>query len=245
MSIRLGVNIDHIAALREERRGQLPHPDLLRLTEKIIQGGADNITLHLKEDHRSIKENDLATLAKHCSIPLTLEIAPTNEMVRIARRYRPEWVCFVPENRQGFVIEKGLNVDKAKHQLTRMIERLQFIGIEVSTFIEPSLRQVKAAYEVGADAIEIHTGAWVCSQGKKKKAEWNRLNEAASYAHQLGLGVHVGYGLDLKSVQEIAKLDFIEEVHIGHWLFCQALEIGIEESVRQMKFILQQSGLSK
>jgi pyridoxine 5-phosphate synthase len=236
--IRLGVNIDHAATLRQVRGGTTVYPDMLQIARLAERGGADQITIHLREDRRHIQEKDLQILSKKCKVALNLEMAATWEMVRLARKYRPDWCCFVPEKREELTTEGGLDVRKNQKKIAKMVERLQFIGIETSMFIEPSLEQVQAAYEVGADAVEFHTGHWVQLKGQRQKSEWKRLCRAAEAAHEFGMNVHAGHGLDYKTARRVMALPYLEEVNIGHSLICYALEEGIEKVVHRMKVLL-------
>lgn len=236
--IRLGVNVDHVATLRQVRGGTTSYPDLSQMVKEAVRGGAEQITIHLREDRRHIQLHDLQTLAKQRLVPLNLEMAATPQMVRFAKKYKPDWVCLVPEKRQELTTEGGLHVVKAYRTMAPMIEKLQRIGIEISLFIEPSLEQVDASYRIGADAIELHTGKWVVLTGAAKEREWRRLVAAAEFAHGLGLGVHAGHGLDYEHTRKIKKLPYLREVNIGHSLVCYALETGLRESVRKMKKIL-------
>lgn len=233
--IKLGVNIDHAATLRQVRGDTTAYPDILNIAQIATRGGAEQITIHLREDRRHIQEKDLKILSEHCSVPLNLEMASTDLMVRMAKKYKPDWVCFVPEKRQELTTEGGLDVQKNQSRLSKQVEKLQMIGIEISMFIAPSLRQVKASFEVGADAVEFHTGKWVHLSGPAKQAQWRKLTEAAEAAHQLGMEVHAGHGLDFATTRQIKKLPHLEEVNIGHSLLCYALEYGLEKSVRMMK----------
>lgn len=237
--IRLGVNVDHVATLRQVRGGTTAYPDLLTMVKKSVKGGAEQITIHLREDRRHIQLEDLKVLSKECPVPLNLEMAATSQMVSYAKKYRPDWVCFVPEKRQELTTEGGLDVKKMFKTLSPMIDKLQRIGIEISLFIEPSTEQVEAAFEVGADAVEFHTGKWVLLEGKRKAKEWDRLVDAAEWAHYLGLGVHAGHGLDYAHTRTIKKLPNLREVNIGHSLVCYALEDGLETAVRKMRTILK------
>lgn len=237
--IKLGVNIDHAATLRQVRGGTTDYPDILNIANLAIQGGAEQITIHLREDRRHIQEKDLAILAEHCSVPLNLEMAADETMVRLAKKYKPDWACFVPEKREELTTEGGLNVKKNQKKIASQVERLQMLGIEISMFIEPRLEQVKASFEVGADAIELHTGRWVHLRGNAQKQEWSRLVEASQLAYQLGMSVHAGHGLDFSSAKKITKLVHLEEVNIGHSLICYSLEHGLEKSVRMMKKCLR------
>ena len=193
----------------------------------------------MREDRRHIQLEDLKVLSKHCPVPLNLEMAATPQMVAFAKKYRPDWVCFVPEKRAELTTEGGLDVKKGFKKLAPMVEKLQRIGIEISMFIEPSIEQVEAAYEVGADAVEFHTGKWVHLTGSRKTKEWKRLVDAAEWAHYLGLNVHAGHGLDYAHSKEINKLPYLQEVNIGHSLICYALEDGLEASVRKMRKLLK------
>lgn len=237
--IRLGVNVDHVATLRQVRGGTTPYPNLFDLTKKAIKGGAEQITIHLREDRRHIQLADLVLFAKKCPVPLNLEMAATPEMLRLARKYKPEWVCLVPEKRAELTTEGGLNVVKGFRKMAPMVEKMQMRGIEISMFIEPSLAQVEASYKIGADAVEFHTGHWVLLKGPKKEREWKRLVAAAKLAHTLGLGVHAGHGLDYHHTRLIKKLPHLREVNIGHSLICYALEEGLQKSVAKMKKVLK------
>lgn len=236
--IRLGVNVDHVATLRQVRGGTTAYPDLLEMVKESVRGGAEQITIHLREDRRHIQLQDLKILSKECPVPLNLEMAATVPMVKLARRYRPDWCCFVPEKREELTTEGGLNLVKYATKLAPMIEKLQRIGIEISLFIEPSLEQVEAAARLGADAVEFHTGHWVLLKGPAKEREWRRLCMAAEAAHELELGVHAGHGLDYEHSRKIKKLPFLREVNIGHSLICYALKDGLRASVAKMKKIL-------
>lgn len=233
--IKLGVNIDHAATLRQVRGDTTPYPDMLNIAQMAIRGGAEQITIHLREDRRHIQEKDLKILSEHCSVPLNLEMASTDLMVRMAKKYKPDWVCFVPEKREELTTEGGLDVRKNQSRIGKHVEKLQMIGIEISMFVAPSLRQVRASFDVGADAVEFHTGHWVHLSGAAKKSEWSKLSEAAAEAHGLGMAVHAGHGLDFETTRQIKKLPYLEEVNIGHSLLCYALEYGLEKSVRMMK----------
>lgn len=237
--IRLGVNIDHAATLRQVRGGTTSYPDILQMANLAIKGGAEQITIHLREDRRHIQEKDVAILSEKCSVPLNLEMASTDQMVRMAKRYKPDWVCVVPEKRAELTTEGGLDVLRNAKTIGRHVEKLQVLGIEISMFIAPSLQQVRASYEIGADAVEFHTGHWVLLDGNAKKREWNKLVEAAELCHLLGMNVHAGHGLDFKTTKEITKLPYLEEVNIGHSLICYSLEMGLEKAVREMKKVLR------
>lgn len=239
MSIRLGVNIDHAATLRQVRGNTTAYPDLLNIAALAVNGGAEQITIHLREDRRHIQESDLSLLSRQCPVPLNLEMAANIQMLKLARKYKPAWACFVPESRKELTTEGGLNVKKGQKNIGAIAEKLQTLGIEISMFIEPSIEQVKASFKVGADAVEFHTGKWVHLKGSKRQTEWKRLCEASELAHDLGMNVHAGHGLDFETSMLITKLPHLEEVNVGHSIICYALEYGIEKTVSMMKKILQ------
>ena len=237
--IRLGVNVDHVATLRQVRRGQTNYPDLLMMVNEAISGGADQITIHLREDQRHIQKSDLVLLAKKCKVDLNLEMAVTPEMVKLANQYMPEWCCFVPEKRQELTTEGGLDVVKNKMKISQAIDKLQSRGVEISLFLDPNLEQVKAAFAIGADAIEFHTGTWVLAQGARKVKEWERLKKASVLCHHLGMRVHAGHGLDYVHSKKVKSLPHLKEVNIGHFLVCEALKIGLKKSVQLMTQVLK------
>jgi pyridoxine 5-phosphate synthase len=232
--IRLGVNVDHVATLRQVRGGTTSYPVLLDSVKAAIKGGARQITIHLREDRRHIQLKDLEILAKACAVDLNLEMAVTSQMVRLARKYKPQWCCFVPEKREELTTEGGLDVIRNQSSIKAAVEKLQELGIEISLFIDPSIKQVQAAWEVGADAVEFHTGTWVLSRGPKKIKEWTRLKQAALLASERKLGVHAGHGLDYEHARKIRKLPHLREVNIGHSLICYALEDGLTKAVQRM-----------
>jgi pyridoxine 5-phosphate synthase len=236
--IRLGVNIDHVATLRQVRGGTTSYPNIVDLAKKAVKGGAEQITIHLREDRRHIQLEDLILLSKLCPVPLNLEMAPTAQMVALARKYRPAWVCLVPEKRAELTTEGGLDVKNGFTEIKPHLEKMQRVGIEVSMFIEPALDQVEACADIGAEAIELHTGKWVRLKGAAKEKEWKQLCDAAKWAHSLSLRVHAGHGLDYEHTQLIKKMPYLEEVNIGHSLICYALESGLESAVRKMMKIL-------
>jgi pyridoxine 5-phosphate synthase len=239
MSIRLGVNIDHAATLRQVRGNTTAYPDLLNIAALAVRGGAEQITIHLREDRRHIQESDLSLLSRQCPVPLNLEMAANSQMLKLAKKYKPAWACFVPESREELTTEGGLNVKKGQKNIGAVAEKLQTLGIEISMFIEPSVEQVKASFAVGADAVEFHTGKWVHLKGLKRQKEWQRLCEASEVAHGLGMNVHAGHGLDFETSMLITELPHLEEVNVGHSIICYALEYGIEKTVSMMKKILQ------
>lgn len=241
--IRLGVNIDHAATLRQVRGGETAYPDLMNIASLAVRGGAEQITIHLREDRRHIQDEDLALLSKHRPALLNLEMAATDEMLRKAKKYRPDWVCYVPEKRAELTTEGGLDVFKARRKLSLQVDVLQSIGIEISMFVDPDLKQIQASYEVGADAVELHTGRWVKLKGAKKEQEWKRLCVAAEKAHSLGMNVHAGHGLDFETTVKIRELPHLQEVNIGHSIICYSLEFGIEKTVQSFQKILDSGSL--
>ncbi len=235
--IRLGVNIDHCATLRQVRGGHTAYPDMMAMAKLAVRGGADQITIHLREDRRHIQVSDLAILTKRRPALINLEMATGPECLRMAKKFRPDWICFVPEKRQELTTEGGLDVAGQEKALTAHVRTLAKFKIRSSMFIEASLKQVESSARTGAHAVEFHTGAWVLAEGTQRKTHWNKLVAAAHCAHELGLKVHAGHGLDFETTKEILKLPYLEEVNIGHSLVCYALELGLLKSVQKMKRI--------
>ncbi len=233
--ISLGVNIDHAATLRQVRGETTDYPSLTQLVKKIKAGGGQQITIHLREDRRHIQDHDVVTLCKKAVLPINLEMAVSDEMLGIALKNKPAWVCFVPEKREELTTEGGLNILKVYTEIEAMTQTLKSKKIKVSFFIEPSLPLVSAAAQANADAIEFHTGHWVLASGAKKEKTWKQLVTAAQYAHDLGLRVHAGHGLDFIHAKKIRKLPHLVEVNIGHSLICYSLEMGIEKAVKAMR----------
>jgi pyridoxine 5-phosphate synthase len=241
MSIRLGVNIDHVATLRQVRGGETPYPNILESVLDSVSGGADQITIHLREDRRHIQLEDLKLLAERCPVDLNLEMAATDEMQKFALKYRPKFVCLVPEKRQELTTEGGLDVSKKLKNISKLIEKLKAKGIETSLFIGGDLKQVKASADSGGFAVEFHTGHWVEQWRKGAKSagkEWKKLLESAHEAHSLGLKVHAGHGLDFETARIACTLPHIRELNIGHFLVCRSVKAGLESSVKEMKSIL-------
>ncbi len=232
--IRLGVNIDHAATLRQVRAGTTKYPDLIEMCKLAKAGGAQQITIHLREDRRHIQDSDVKNILQKRILKINLEMAVTTEMLKIALKQRPDWVCFVPEKREELTTEGGLDVVKMVEKLKPMIQLLKEKKIKVSLFIEPSIDQVMASREVGADAVEFHTGRWVLLSGIKKKTEWQRLNNASVVANDLEMSVHAGHGLDYEHAKLVSKLVYLQEANIGHSLICYALTDGLKTSVQKM-----------
>ncbi len=240
--LRLGINIDHVATIRNARkRHPLAHPDLTRAAEAAIAGGADSITFHLREDRRHVMDEDVRRLMgylKQRAIPVNLEMAATAEMESIALKSKPHAVCLVPEKRREVTTEGGLDILRGGRKLATTVNRLAASGIRVSLFINPDLQQVAAAYASGAAAIELHTGAYCEAKGAAQKRELKRLQRAAEEAHALGLEVHAGHGLNYANTPAIAAIPEIVELNIGHFLIGEAVFIGLEHAVRRMRTIM-------
>jgi pyridoxine 5-phosphate synthase len=240
--LRLGINIDHIATLRNARnRSSAAHPDILRAAEAAIKGGADGITFHLREDQRHILTEDVKRLRKAVCVPINLEIAATEAMKAVALKTKPEAVCLVPERRQEVTTEGGLDVIKGGAKLARIVNDLASSGIRVSLFINPEPAQIAAAYATGAAAVELHTGTYSNKKGVAQKRELQRLRAAAKQAHDLGMEVHAGHGLTYTNVSAIAAIPEIVELNIGHFLVGEAVFIGLAQAVKQMKNLMKKA----
>jgi pyridoxine 5-phosphate synthase len=235
--LRLGVNVDHAATIRNARGGH--HPDPLRAAKIAIAAGADGITAHLREDRRHIRDDDIARLKAGIGKPLNLEMAATDEMVTIARATRPHAACLVPERRAERTTEGGLDAAGQRVQLAPAVAALCAAGIRVSLFIAADREQIEAAAELRAPVVEIHTGAWcdALAEGDKETAEreWRRIRAGAELAAGLGLEVHAGHGLDYASAERIASLPQVVELNIGHFLIGEAVFVGLGEAVRAMR----------
>lgn len=239
--LRLGVNIDHVATIRNARGGELPDP--VRAALLAIEAGADGITAHLREDRRHIRDDDIVKLMAAISKPLNFELAATDEMIAIAKRTKPHAACIVPEKRTERTTEGGLDVAANKSQVRDATSELKATGIRVSLFIAADPVQIEAARDVGAPVIEIHTGAWceALAQGHHKEAdaEWRRIVAGAGQAKALGLEVHAGHGLDYATAAQIAALSPIMELNIGHFLVGEAVFVGLAETIRQMRAAME------
>jgi pyridoxine 5-phosphate synthase len=235
--LRLGVNVDHVATVRNARGGS--HPDPVKAALAAIAAGADGITAHLREDRRHIRDDDIAQLKAQLTKPLNFEMAATREMVDIALRARPHAACIVPERRQELTTEGGLDVVRQHNHLVPIIAELKAAGIRVSLFIDADEKQIETAALVGAPVIEIHTGAWceavVDGHDGAAAREFARISRGATRAKQLGLEVHAGHGLDLRTAETIAALPGIVELNIGHSLIGDAIFGGLAESVKAMR----------
>jgi len=236
---RLGVNIDHVATVRNARGESYPNP--LRAALIAESSGADSITIHLREDRRHIRDIDLTNIKKKLSIPLNLEIAPTKEMLKIALRNKPDFVCIVPEKRLEITTEGGLNLKKNKTFLKNMINDLKKSNIRVSLFIEPAIQNLKMALALNVDCIELHTGNFCNSYNKKKKTTfraYRKLKVCADLGQKYGLDVHAGHGLTFKSTKAIKKIKSITEFNIGHFLIAESLFISMNSCIKKFKKII-------
>ena len=237
-SPRLGVNIDHVATVRNARGENYPSP--LRAALLSQKYGADSITIHLREDRRHIVDQDLIDIKKKLRIPLNLEIAPTNEMLNISLKYKPDFVCLVPEKRKEITTEGGLNIKKNYKSIKKIVYKLKRKKIRTSLFIEPDLTDIKIAKNINADCIEIHTGK-ICNLHNKKKNiknEFKKIKKAVNFANLIGLEVHAGHGITFSSAKVLVKIKGIKEFNIGHFLIGESIFKGIKVSIKQFKKIL-------
>lgn len=234
--ILLGVNIDHVATVRQARRGF--HPDPAAAAREAVLGGADQITIHLREDRRHIQDRDLVPVRKKARVPINLEMALNPKILKIALAYRPDKVCIVPERRQELTTEGGLDAAGSERRLKPVVSRLRAKGIQVSLFIAPEEPHIRAAARLKAHAVELHTGTYAEAAGPERKRELEKIREAAALAHGLGLIVHAGHGLDYQNVKPVCRIPEIEEVNIGHSIVARALTTGIRAATREMKDVL-------
>ena len=237
--LRLGVNIDHVATIRNARGGE--HPDPVRAAHVAQAGGADGITAHLREDRRHITDRDIDRLMGEISLPLNLEMAATDEMLAIALRHRPHAACIVPERREERTTEGGLDADGHRVTLGPMIERLSEAGVRVSLFIEPSERQVEAAIRLRAPVVEFHTGRYAHREGEARAEELKRIADCAALCVKNGIEPHAGHGLTFDNVVPVAAIPQIRELNIGHFLVGEALFTGLQASVRRMRALMDEA----
>jgi len=239
MKIRLGVNVDHVATIRNARGEN--HPDPYYAAQKSMQYGADSITIHLREDRRHIIDKDVKKISSSKSIPLNLEIASNFEMLKIALKYKPNFVCIVPEKRNEITTEGGLNLKKNKNKIKKIVNILNKKKIRTSLFINPSLSDVKLSKKINTQCIEIHTGK-ISSQiknNKKFKKELNKIKFCAKYAKSLNLEVHAGHGMDYKTTKILSKINEIEEFNIGHFIIGESIIKGLKGTILSFKKILK------
>lgn len=242
-NLRLGVNIDHVATIRNARGGE--HPDPVRAAEVAAAAGADGITAHLREDRRHIRDDDIARLMAEVGLPLNLEMAATPEMLNIALRHVPHACCIVPERREEVTTEGGLDAAGLHNQLKPIVDRLGEAGIRVSLFINAERRQLEAAKSLGAPVVELHTGAYCdaafARENARRDAELARLANAARDGADLGLEVHAGHGLTFDTVAPVAAMPELAELNIGHFLIGEAIFIGLDASIRRMRDVMDEA----
>lgn len=235
--LRLGINIDHVATVRNARGGMTPDP--VRAALLAEAAGADGITAHLREDRRHIRDEDMFALKTQIGIPLNFEMAATDEMLGIALKVRPHAVCLVPEKREELTTEGGLSVAGKEAELTPYVAKLKEAGIRVSLFIDPDSAQLDAAVAVGAPVVELHTGRYCDADNQaERKAELQRIQTAAVYAQNIGLECHAGHGLNFENVGDIAAIPHIVELNIGHFLIGEAIFSGLDKSIQKMRQVM-------
>ncbi len=237
--IRLGVNIDHVATVRNARGENYPSP--LRASLFAQKSGADSVTIHLREDRRHINDSDLKKIRSKLKIPLNLEIAATDEMLKIALKSRPPFICIVPEKRQEITTEGGLNLNFRKNNLKMMIKKLKQKGLRVSLFIEPNLKDINTSKKLNADCVEIHTGKFcnLVNKNKKYSQEIKKIQSAVTLGNKLGLEVHAGHGLTYRSAKILAKISGIKEFNIGHFLVGESIFVGLSKTIKEFKKIIK------
>ncbi|GAA0652196.1 pyridoxine 5'-phosphate synthase [Sphingomonas ursincola] len=241
--IRLGVNIDHVATIRNARGGD--HPDPMRAVRIVQEAGGDGITVHLREDRRHIRDSDLDAIMAGATLPINLEMAATEEMLAIALRHKPHAACIVPEKREERTTEGGLDAAGLHNTLMPIVGRLSEAGIRVSLFIEPEARQIEAAMRLGAPVVELHTGRyahlWLDEDQAGVEKELKRIADAAALAAKNGIEPHAGHGLTFENVQPIAAIPQLAELNIGHYLIGEAIFDGLEASIRKMRQLMDEA----
>ena len=237
--LRLGVNIDHVATIRNARGGR--HPDPVRAARLAAQSGADGITAHLREDRRHISDRDIERLIREIDLPLNFEMAATEEMLDIALRHTPHAACLVPEKREERTTEGGLDVARGHNHLVPFVRRLADAGIRVSLFIEAEPRQLDAAASLGAPVVELHTGAYCEAEGAERERHLDRLIKAASHGTSLGLECHAGHGLTFDTVGPVAAIPTLAELNIGHFLIGEAIFGGLESAIKRMRALMDKA----
>lgn len=237
--LRLGVNIDHVATIRNARGGD--HPDPVRAAQIVAAVGGDGITAHLREDRRHIRDEDLARIQAATQLPLNLEMAATDEMLAIALRHKPHAACIVPERREERTTEGGLDAAGQHNRLAPIVARLRDAGIRVSLFIAPEPVQIEAAMRLGAPVVELHTGEYAHAEGEQREIELRRLTDMAALAAKNGIEPHAGHGLTYDNVQPIAAIPQIAELNIGHYLIGEAIFTGLDAAVRRMRALMDEA----
>jgi pyridoxine 5-phosphate synthase len=239
MAILLGVNIDHVATVRQAR-GTV-YPSVIEAAHVAEKGGADSITIHLREDRRHIQDADVLALCRDCKTRINLEMAVTDEMLAIALERKPADVCLVPEKREELTTEGGLDVAGNLESVARATRKLSAAGIRVSLFIDPDRVQLEAAREAGAPVVELHTGTYADAEGAGQAAELERLRRACVHGHDLGLQINAGHGLNLQNVKPIVRLPHMVELNIGHSIVARSIFVGLEQAVREMRRAIHQA----
>ena len=238
-TLRLGVNIDHVATVREARGSAYPDP--VRAAKLAEAAGADGITAHLREDRRHISDEDIERLARELHIPLNLEMAPTDEMLAIALKAKPHAACIVPEKREERTTEGGIDAAGQHNRLAPLVRQLGAARIRVSLFVEADKLQLDAAKALGAPVVELHTGAYCDATGAAQERLLQKIREGARYAHSIGLEVHAGHGLTFDNVKPIAAIPEVRELNIGHFLIGEAIFVGLENSIRNMRALMDEA----
>lgn len=242
--MHLGVNIDHVATLRQARYATMldshnTEPSVLEAAYAAMKGGADSITLHVREDRRHMQDDDARTVRREIPLPLNLEMGATQAMLEFALSLKPDYVCLVPERREEITTEGGLSVAGHEAELHPLVAALQANGSKVSMFIDPEPEQVKASAAIGAAMIELHTGRFANTLGEERKAETARLVTAATLGHELGLEVHAGHGIQIANLAELNEVPYLTELNIGHTLISQAIFTGLTSAVQEMKSAIE------
>ena len=238
LKLKLGINIDHVATIRNARGGL--HPDPLKAALIAQSSGADNITAHLREDRRHMSDIDIKKIIKKLRIPLNLEMAPTNEMLNIAISSKVNRVCLVPEKRKEITTEGGLNVIKNKKKIFNFVKKLKKNNVKVSIFVDPNIKQIIACKDLKVFSVELHTGEF-CDNNKNKRYEYEKLKKSAIFAKKNNLECHAGHGISYETVEKIAKINEITELNIGHFIIGEAVFIGLKKSILKMRRIIDNS----
>lgn len=237
--LRLGVNIDHVATIRNARGGG--HPDPMRAARIAVEAGADGITAHLREDRRHIADEDIDRLMVSLAVPLNLEMAATDEMLGIALRHKPHAACIVPEKREERTTEGGLDAAAGHNKLAGYVRALDDAGIRVSLFVEPDPKQLDAARRLGAPVVELHVGRYCDVEGAEREAELERIRAAAAHGESIGLEVHAGHGLTFETVGPVAAVPQLAELNIGHFIVGEAIFTGLEGAVKRMRALMDEA----
>ena len=236
--LKLGINIDHVATIRNARGGL--HPDPLKAALIAQNSGADNITAHLREDRRHISDIDIKKLVKKLKIPLNLEMAPTNEMLNIALFSKVNRVCLVPEKRKEITTEGGLDVKKNKKKIFNIVRKLKKNNVKVSIFVDPNIKQISSCNDLNVSSVELHTGEF-CDNKKNKKYEYEKLKKSAIFAKKNNIECHAGHGISYETVKKIAQINEISELNIGHFIIGEAIFVGLRRSISKMRKIIDNS----